>query len=202
MGSVEETKALRDNEAYIKWWSRKFKDSMPSLDIEDIEQEASIAFLRAFRAHSPERGCLQTVAGKYIRQHLMNLVQSDRRLRRGRLSGRQKCGDNAPAIVLSLDEDAFSDAPKTRHEVFGFADPGFERFEKRQLHELALKAGKKLSSRTREMLRQRHVEDKTLDEIGKSVGLHRERVRQVLKDGHTEMRKHFKQSLTPFERNL
>lgn len=49
------------------------------LDIDDLKQEASLAYLTALKSYDPERGCITTHLWNVIQSHLRNYLKKERK---------------------------------------------------------------------------------------------------------------------------
>lgn len=66
-----------ENEGLLRKLSRVFHQST-GIEIDDLFQEASIAYLKAIDKHDPEKGKLSTYAWWCISNHLKNYVKEER----------------------------------------------------------------------------------------------------------------------------
>lgn len=168
---LSEEKTVREHEGLISWWATRFQRSC-SWELEDLKQEATIAFLRALRSWDPTKGCsLKTHASNYIKQDLLKIVRTEKLKRR-----------TPTGVEIRLEDLQYTHDPdaKQNHDIVGAVDPGFEKLEKRELHAFVKREMMALKPRTRALIKERVEESLTLQEVGDKHKITKERVRQIV----------------------
>ncbi len=166
MTAKEEAQTLKDNTALIRRLASKYAGN--GVDVEDLFQEGCIGFLKALRNWKQDGGAsLQTYAHYQVLAHIQRAIGVDRK---GKI--------RRTPVGVSLDAEDSSE--RTLHECVPdnrpLPDAQYELAETRRKITKVLGT---MNPRTVEMLHGRFVQDLTLQEVGSTVGLCRERVRQI-----------------------
>lgn len=171
-------KLVRHNLAFVVAFARKYRRG--TVRLEDLVQEGNVGLLRAVEKFDPEAGTrFLTYAAWWIRAYV------GKYLKEARSAVRPKSGTVAQAD-LSLDGGAGDeDAPPPLHRVEDDAPGPEAKFLAKEGDFAVRDAVSRLRNRMGglgwDIVCSRLSQDspKTLDEIGKSWGFSRERVRQV-----------------------
>lgn len=148
-------------------------------DVDDLHQEALIALLKAARNWSETGGAsLETVAAKYIRNHLCNVIGV---VRRGsRVEGPKVVGLQRSPVSESLDATRGGDDGPTLHDTIASSDPTPDVLVMRkQSLRRAQAAFAGLTEREAKVVVDHVLLDKPLRQMGVELGVSAERVRQI-----------------------
>ena len=137
-----------------------FKKRRPHL-AEDLDQVADMALVRAAAHYDPNRGTVfATLAGFAVGKACQELVRQDRP------RGYRKSPDAPPSVNGLGDLDVPTDDPTT----------AIERAEDLEIVGTVMaRLGPKLA----DVLRRRHLEGQTLQQVGEVYGVTKERIRQL-----------------------
>ena len=170
-------KGMVASEAYSRLMIAKGFDrggTYGSVDIEDLTQAGYIAMYNAVQSYDPERAKFTTYL-RYFLQSAFNEAQGLRTSKRDPL-------DNSFSLDRPLDEDS--------DETFCDTIPGADRWQgvdekifTDQLHDAIEKALREIPERRAEVVRRTVLENQTLNEVGKAIGVSVDRVRVIRNEG-------------------
>lgn len=175
-----------------------------TIDFEDALQDGQMGFLTALNKFDPGRGfALTTYAKHWIRAAVSRARENDGLVRVpvNQQPAMRKTGELARFRPVSLDAPLGDDGERSMLDGFvddgAIADVEIERTENRAgavaTIELAMRG---MSEREHAVVRRRLLteEPETLDEIGKSFGVSRERIRQIEAQAKTLLAKRVRAS--------
>lgn len=173
MKEPSETAALKQYRPLIKARSAAWARRFPSVDMDDLLQIASLAFIEAYRAWKPDAGStLVSFAWVQIDRHISQYVGRERR--RG-LGGSRSRIELPPPQICEFEERDFARE----------ADDVDAKIDNERLVSKMLCA---LSPRQTEILERVNREESYAD-IGRGMGISRERVRQIANEAYTRLRR-------------
>ena len=192
------TELLKIYDPFIRKFARKYLNSQTSHDLEDLYQWSRIGFVdgvRRFDLESLKEVRLTT----FVSYRMMAEIQHTNRkygyiVRPGSARTHIFDGDEGKTKDLlsswvNLDDGIIiTDPSQTPHEALQEAE------EQERINTLVQEAMVPLTERQRDIINRRFFKDKpqTLEEIAKVYNLSRERIRQIIEQSLTKMRKKLK----------
>jgi RNA polymerase primary sigma factor len=175
------------NQALVLIIAKKYH--IPGLPLKDLVQEGNIGLMKAAESFDPTKGKFGTYAFWLIKAHILKAIEKNWLVHgpsRQQDANRPGEEDPPPCQIVELDESV-TVAPGEEDGLFKAATQN----ETKQVVQGMLKA---LTERERQIICLRFGigdggEDHTIEEIGRSVGLTPERVRQILSKALGKMRK-------------
>lgn len=168
-----EAKVVKDNHGFVCKIARGYGRAVGYDLFDDLVQEGLIGLIEAYRTWRPDGGAnLLTWASYRIMMRMRRFIGIDKR-----------------TYKLKRKESHVSfDAPTNAdggclYDLYGIEATQDHAAAAVERCEIVAKALKTLPPRTEKVLRQRFFEEKTLSEVGESVGLSRERARQIQEEG-------------------
>jgi RNA polymerase sigma factor (sigma-70 family) len=177
---------LRQHLGLIGMVTRSYSGGVGNaLDSDDLFNAAYFGLRRAAEKFDPARGCkFSTYALHWVRHHVQRTIADQSRTVRVPVWFRERARrmqETLPPDALSLDAPIrFGDGEtKPWLEMMASDDDPTEPLSRTQRREVIEQALDQLPERTRDVLRSRFWNDESLAEIGRRLGLSRERIRQL-----------------------
>jgi RNA polymerase primary sigma factor len=178
---------ILSNQALVLFIAKKYH--IPGLPLKDLVQEGNIGLMKATENFDPNKGKFGTYAFWWIKAQILEAIKKNPLVHppSWRHEANRPDEEEAPlSQVVELDEST-TVAPGEDDDPFGATSEN----ETRQVVEGMLN---ELTPRERQIICLRFGigdggEDHTIEEIGRSVGLTPERVRQILSKALGKMRK-------------
>ena len=176
-----------------------------SITLDDAVQHARMAAFRAAQLFETERGLsFMTLAAYWIRARMRTLFRSRGYAGAGKRVAEEEHLDDRLTVGANR-VDGQGELPKWLMNILGdkLWEPGrtVERLINREKVEQVQQAFARLPERQRHVLRERFVEERTLGDIGRDLGVCRERVRQLEKAGLDQLRAELVPDFCPSRRS-
>jgi RNA polymerase primary sigma factor len=158
-----------------------------ALDLDDLVQAGALGLMRALRTYDAERGVtMATYAVPWIRRFIVRTIANQRRTVRVPVheqTRRWRCGAPAQLNAVSLDAPVHPASASTLGDALRSED------ENPSARVDAQRALLRLDERARRVLVARFFNDETLEEAGASLGVTRERARQLEAEALRKLRR-------------
>lgn len=181
---------LRDHLGLIGMVTRSYSGGIGSaLDSEDLFNAAFFGLRRAAEKFDASKGFkFSTYALHWVRHHVQRTIADQSRIVRVPVWFRERARrmqETLPPDALSLDAPVRSGEGESKPwlEMMASDDDPTENLSTRQRREVIEQALERIPERTRDVLRSRFWKDESLAEIGRRLGLSRERIRQLEAEG-------------------
>jgi RNA polymerase primary sigma factor len=175
------------NQALVFFIAKKYH--VPSLPLKDLVQEGNIGLMKATESFDPTKGKFGTYAFWWTKSHILKAIEKNGLVHvpSWQQEANRRNKEDAPLCQAVELEESTTVAPGED------VDP-FEAASKNETKQVVLEMLGKLTQRERQIICLRFGigdggEDHTIEEIGRSVGLTKERVRQIMNQALVKMRK-------------
>ncbi len=187
MDQAAREELILSNQPLVFFIARKYH--IPGLPIKDLVQEGNMGLMKAAESYDPSKGKFGTYAFWWIKAYILRAIKKNCLVHVPLLRQKANRHDKQDALFcrrVELEESAMVPSEED-DELFKTASEN----ETKQGVQLMLS---ELTPRERRLICLRFGignggKDYTMEEIGRSVGLARERVRQILSKALTKMRK-------------
>ena len=146
-------------------------------DLLDLIQQGNLIAVECAGHHDPERGTMMTLVGRSVQRELHAYVRQHGSV----VYEPKKRSPAAPPRLTQQHFDSFAEL----HQWFLSRDDPYEQAAERDEQEEGQRRVQRLDERKREII-ERRAKGELLRDIGKSLGLTRERVRQLERDAICE----------------
>jgi RNA polymerase primary sigma factor len=161
---------------------------VPGLPLKDLVQEGNIGLMRATENFDPSKGKFGSFAFWWIKTHILQAIRKNWlvHMPSSRQEGNRRNKEDAPLCQVVELEESTTVAP-------GEDNDPFEAASKNETKQVVQGMLSRLTPRERRVICLRFGigdggEDHTFEEIGRSVGLTKERIRQILSKALGKMR--------------
>jgi RNA polymerase sigma factor (sigma-70 family) len=184
---------VQDYEAIINKLANKYYIRSPKFSRDDLVCEGWLAVERAKKKYKPDSGSeagIFTYAYSAINRQMRDFVQKNKydikvplsEQRRCFLNGTKEELDKQSKASVRLDWDVKTGGSEPVHMrdiIASGTPPIYEELIKNEQSEILMAQVDKLPEKHRMVLTHRFFEDKTLEEVGSTMGFTRERARQI-----------------------
>jgi RNA polymerase primary sigma factor len=187
MDQTAREELILSNQPLVFFIAKKYHT--PGLPLKDLVQEGNIGLMKATENFDPTKGRFGTYAFWWVKAHILKAIEKNWLVHvpSWRQEANRHDKEDAPLCqIVELEESAT--APSEEDD-----DP-FEAASENETKQVVQRMLSELAPRERRIICLRFGignggEDHTIEEIGRSVGLTRERVRQILNKTLVKMRK-------------
>jgi RNA polymerase primary sigma factor len=178
---------ILSNQALVLFIAKKYH--IPGLPLKDLVQEGNIGLMKAAETFDPTKGKFGTYAFWLVKAHILKAIEKNWLVHvpSWRQEANRPGKEDVPLCqIVELEESATAPSEKD--------DGPFEAASMDETKQVVQRMLSELTPRERQIICLRFgigdaEEDHTIEEIGRSVGLAPERVRQILSKALGKMRK-------------
>ena len=187
MDQAAREELILSNQPLVFFIARKYH--VPGLPLKDLVQEGNIGLMKAAESFDPAKGKFGTYAFWWIKAYILRAIEESWLVHvppSREEPNRDDKGDGPVCQIVELDESVTAPAEED--------DGPFKEASEHENKQAVQRMLSGLTPRERRIICMRFGignggKDHTIEEIGKSVGLPPERVRQILSKALTKMRK-------------
>jgi RNA polymerase primary sigma factor len=187
MDQTAREELILSNQALVLFIAKKYH--IPGLPLKDLVQEGNIGLMKAAESFDPTKGKFGTYAFWWIKAYILKAIEESWLVHMPSWQQEANRNDKGDAPVCQIVELEESAAAPTEED-----DGPFKAASENETKQVVQRMLSGLAPRERRIICLRFgigngAEDHTIEEIGRSVGLTPERVRQILSKALTKMRK-------------
>ena len=187
MDQAAREELILSNQPLVFFIAKRYR--IPGLPLKDLVQEGNIGLMKAAESFDPAKGKFGTYAFWWIKAYILKAMEESWLVHAPSWrqdANRDEKGDALPCQIVELEESIVAPTEED--------DGPFKAANENEMKQVAQRMLSGLTTRERRVVCLRFGienggEDHTIEEIGRSVGLPPERVRQVLSKALTKMRK-------------